>query len=113
MSYFTQARDQLKAAILTTFGDDYAIQTVNGVVNVEGYVKCMEEETTKVFTFYTDAHLPSKSTLVHDGVLYELSLSMQQSGTSARSNSQIIREYIMNLAQAAVQNGWSEYSNDD
>lgn len=113
MSYFTQAGNNLKQAILANFGDPTLIQTVDGEVTVEGYVKCMEEDTTKVFTFYTDAHLPPKSTLMHDGTLYELSLSMQQNGKSSRSNSQIIREYLMNPHSAAVQNGWSEYPDGD
>lgn len=113
MSYFTQARNNLKQAILANFGDPILIQTVDGEVTVEGYVKCMEEDTTKVFTFYTDAHLPPKSTLTYNDGVYELSLSMQQSGKSSRGNSksQIIREYLMNPQSAAVQNGWSEYPN--
>lgn len=113
MSYFTQAREMLKQSILDNFGDPLEVQTVDGAVPVVGYVKCMEEDTTKVFTFYTDAHLPPKSTLMHDDTLYELSLSMQQNGKSSRSNSQIIREYLMNPHSAAVQDGWSEYPDDD
>ncbi|MFH0267223.1 hypothetical protein [Vibrio rumoiensis] len=113
MSYFSQAREMLKQSILDNFGDPQEVQTVDGVVPVIGYVKCMEEDTTKIFTFYTDAHLPPKSTLAYNDSVYELSLSAQQNGKSSRSNSQIIREYIMNPQSAAVQNGWSEYPDDD
>lgn len=113
MSYFTQAREMVKQSMLDNFGDPLEVQTADGAVPVVGYVKCMEDDTTKVFTFYTDVHLPPKSTLMHDGTLYELSLSMQQNGKSSRSNSQIIREYLMNPHSAAVQDGWSEYPDGD
>lgn len=113
MSDFSQAREMLKLSILANFGDSISVQTLDGVKEVEGYVKCLESDDTTVFSFYTDAHLPPKSTLMHNDVLYELSLSMQQNGKSSRTNSQIIREYIMNPQSAAVQNGWSEYPDDD
>ena len=113
MSYFTQSREMLKQSILDNFGDPLEVQTVDGAIPVVGYVKCMENDTAKVFTFYTDAHLPPKSTLVYNDSVYELSLSAQQNGKSIRSNSQIIREYLMNPHSAAVQDGWSEYPDGD
>ena len=76
---------------------------------VQGYIKVTESAGNKVKRLLTDAVLPPKASLMDENKRYVLVFS-EASGTARNGDSQIMREYLMNLESAGANHGWSEFS---
>lgn len=114
MSDFEQARDDLREQILSTFGYLMEVTDPEGVSrSITASVKAKERDGVTVHTLITDVVLIPLSIVVYHHQTYTITSGAPAQGRNTSQQSQIIREYPMNLKQAGEQNGWSEYPNGD
>lgn len=110
MSAFDEARALLRASVLDCFGNGMLATAPDGSpLSFRGYVRRQETEGRTVYSLMTDDELPELSTLTYKGKQYQL---VFQSPAQGRGNdeSQLIRQYTMNLKQTGGKRGWSEYA---
>ncbi|NAW66724.1 hypothetical protein [Photobacterium halotolerans] len=109
MAAFDEARALLRASVLDCFSNAMLATAPDGSpLSFRGYVRSQETEGRAVYSLMTDDELPEQSTMDYNGKPYQL---VFQGPAQGRGNdeSQLIRQYTMNLIQAGVKRGWSEY----
>lgn len=110
MSDFDIGRSMIKQAIINSFYSAHAVTTAtHQSLNVLGCVKQQEQEGNRVFFFFSDDELSAESTMMYCDTLYRLAISTQQTIGSGRSQSQLMRVYLMSPHSAREQNDFSEY----
>ncbi|MEL6113760.1 hypothetical protein P0Y67_00945 [Photobacterium sp. SP02] len=110
MAAFDDARALLRASVLDCFSNAMLATAPDGTPSpFRGYVRRQETESRTVYSLMTDDDLPELSTLEYKGKPYQL---VFQGPAQGRGNdeSQLIRQYTMNLIQTGVKRGWSEYT---
>ncbi|UIP28886.1 hypothetical protein [Photobacterium sp. TLY01] len=110
MAAFDEARALLRASVLDCFSNAMLAITPDGTpLPVRGYVRPQETEGRTVYSLMTNDELPELSTLSYKGKLYQL---VFQGPARGRGNdeSQLIRQYTMNLKETGGRRGWSEYA---
>lgn len=108
MSAFESARALVRDSIRTCFGKPMFVMTPQGKqIEIVGYVRNREKETNQVHLLETDAQLPERCTMLYRDKRYMLVFNAPAKGFG--SDSQIMREYVMTLAEAGAKNEWSEF----
>ena len=108
-SAFDDARQLIQVAIQQCFGSELVVMLPDGQQRkIQGYIKHQSTESHAIKRLLTASCLPPLSTMMIEGKRYSLVLSGHEPGKGKRE-SQLQREYVLNLSQAGIKHHFSEF----
>lgn len=108
-SVFDDARQLIQAAIQQCFGSELVVMLPDGQQRkIQGYIKHQSSENHAIKRLLTASCLPPLSTMMIKGKRYSLAFSGHEQG-KGNKDSQLQREYVLNLSQAGIKHDFSEF----